>query len=296
MKFRKAYIEITNACNLSCDFCPRTSREPLFMDDGLFEIACAQLQGRVEHLHLHVMGEPLLHPRLEKYLDVCAFYGHRVSLITNGLLLAQRGPGLTAKPALRLLGVSLHSYSGQMDEAGLRSYLEAVKNFAALAADGSRCIVQMRFWNKGVDSASQAGLFQLIEETFCLPYSLEDKLKTRRSFMLGTNLCLDSSAPFQWPSLDNEDYGGQGTCYGLRRQCAVLADGTVTACCLDNNGTLDLGNIRERSLTDIFSGIRAVAIRGGFEQGVVVEELCRKCPYRLRFKLSTPRREPDASS
>lgn len=32
-KFKKIYIEITNVCNLSCDFCPTTRRMPMFMDE-----------------------------------------------------------------------------------------------------------------------------------------------------------------------------------------------------------------------------------------------------------------------
>ena len=126
-------------------------------------------------------------------------------------------------------------------------------------------------------------MFRLIRETFDLPYPPEDQLKIKRSFMIGKNLCIDSAAQFEWPSLANKDYGDVGTCYGLRKQCAVLADGTVTACCLDNNAALCLGNIWQRPLMEILSGKRAVAIRKGFERGVVVEELCKKCSYRLRF-------------
>ena len=29
--YKKAYLEITNVCNLSCAFCPKTSREPRFV-------------------------------------------------------------------------------------------------------------------------------------------------------------------------------------------------------------------------------------------------------------------------
>jgi radical SAM protein with 4Fe4S-binding SPASM domain len=77
--------------------------------------------------------------------------------------------------------------------------------------------------------------------------------------------------------------GEAGTCLGLRKQCAILADGTVTPCCLDGNGELALGSAKVTMLADILSGPRATAIRQGFERGVVVEDLCRRCTYRLRF-------------
>jgi MoaA/NifB/PqqE/SkfB family radical SAM enzyme len=285
MKFRKTYIEITNQCNLSCGFCPKTSRKPLFMDDALFDSVCKQLTGLSEQLFFHVMGEPLLHPRLPAFLDICESYGHRVHVVTNGLLLAKLCTTLAAKPALRQLNVSLHSCAGQSNGADLRTVLAAVKLFIDTTAEGPGPIVQLRLWNKGAaDPAFQRAALGFIEETFNLPHSIEERLSVRRSFMLGERLCIDSTEPFEWPSIDNKDYGGRGTCYGLRKQCAVLADGAVTACCLDNNGILNLGNAGERSLSDILSGDRARAIREGFERGFIAEELCRKCSYRLRFK------------
>lgn len=289
MKFRKVYIEITNQCNLSCRFCPKTDREPLFMDETLFDAICGQLRGLVQRLYLHVMGEPLLHPRLAAYLDICSFYGHRVNIVSNGTLLAQRGGELLEKPALRQLSVSLHSQARQGGEESLHAYLRAIRDFAAQAALRSDFLVQLRLWNKGAsDPAFQSVMLQSIQETFGLPDALGQRLNDRRSFMLGKNLCIDSVEPFEWPSLSGKDYGDKGTCLGLRKQCAILADGEVTACCLDNNGALGCGTVKERALRDILSGARASAIREGFERGIVVEPLCRRCAYRLRFTPGFP--------
>lgn len=256
------------------------------MDDALFTSLCAQLQGRSERLYLHVMGEPLTHPRLPLLLDTCESYCHKVHLVTNGLLLPELGDSLTSKPALSQLNVSLHGLAGQANEGRLRGILAFVKKHADTTGGKKGPVVQLRLWNKGAtDPGFQPTAFRLIQETFCLPYSLERRLDTRRSFMLAENVCIDFTEPFEWPSLDNNDRGQRGACYGLRRQCAVLADGTVTACCLDNNGTLALGNAGERPLFEILNGERALAIRSGFERGMVVENLCRKCSYRLRFSV-----------
>ena len=41
---RKAYLEITNICNLSCSFCPGTRREKSFMSTETFSILASKLR------------------------------------------------------------------------------------------------------------------------------------------------------------------------------------------------------------------------------------------------------------
>ena len=63
----------------------------------------------------------------------------------------------------------------------------------------------------------------------------------------------------------------------------VLVDGTVVPCCLDNEGTIALGNILETPLQDILDGERARALFEGFSRRRAVEPLCRKCGYARRY-------------
>ena len=44
MRFAKAYVEITNICNLSCAFCPKTKRAPRQMTPAEFELLAARLR------------------------------------------------------------------------------------------------------------------------------------------------------------------------------------------------------------------------------------------------------------
>ena len=74
-----------------------------------------------------------------------------------------------------------------------------------------------------------------------------------------------------------------GYCYGLKDQLAILVDGTVVPCCLDDEGSMKLGNIFEQSLDDIINGERARRIIEGFQKRIAVEELCQKCSYKNQF-------------
>ena len=42
--YKKAYLEITNVCNLSCSFCPKTKRPPRFVSVEEFSRLLCQVQ------------------------------------------------------------------------------------------------------------------------------------------------------------------------------------------------------------------------------------------------------------
>ena len=53
---KKAYVEITNRCNLACSFCPKTKRAPRTMSAQEFDLILSRLEGYVQYVYLHVMG------------------------------------------------------------------------------------------------------------------------------------------------------------------------------------------------------------------------------------------------
>jgi len=58
--FRRAFIEITNSCNLACGFCASSSRPKTEMTLENFERAAAQAGELAAVLFLHLLGEPLI--------------------------------------------------------------------------------------------------------------------------------------------------------------------------------------------------------------------------------------------
>ena len=87
---KRAYIEITNICNLACSFCPGTKRPGRMMSAAEFRRLAEKLRGHVKYIYLHVMGEPLLHPELEDILAAAGEMGFKVCITTNGTLVEKR--------------------------------------------------------------------------------------------------------------------------------------------------------------------------------------------------------------
>lgn len=278
--FSRIYLEITNCCNLSCAFCPGMRRARRMLPAEEFRLLAGKLRPWTDYLYLHVLGEPLLHPQLAEILASAVELGFRVCLVTNGTLLAQRLDTLLAAPALHKLSVSLHSFEANDAPMPLETYLAAVwDGCARLAERGVLCA--LRLWNEGGLEEKNAEILRYLERR-CGRRIADIPADRRRNRTLRPNLFLEHAEKFDWPApgapLRRVEF-----CHGLRRQLAVLCDGTVVPCCLDGEGELALGNLFRQELEDILRGERAAAIHAGFDARRPVEELCRRCGYAERF-------------
>ena len=99
-KLKKAYLEITNLCNLRCSFCPGTKRKTGFIAPEDFRLLAGRLRPHTDYLYLHLMGEPLMHPKLDELLGIAEGLDFRVMVTTNGTLLPERGGLLIDSPAV----------------------------------------------------------------------------------------------------------------------------------------------------------------------------------------------------
>ena len=276
----RVYIEITNRCNLACDFCHGTKRPLGTMPPEDFRRIAKKLRGETSYLYLHVLGEPLLHPQLKELLAIAGELGFRVCLVTNGTLLHKRREELLAAKSLHKVSVSLHSFEGNGGAGDLPAYLQQVWDVCLpLSERGVLCA--LRLWNEGtaprLNSAVEAFLSQRIgRDVESLPRD------ARGNRTLRPNLFLERAERFGWPDL-NAPESGANFCHGFTRQLAVLWDGTVTPCCLDSEGDIPLGNLLSQPLEEILQGERAAAMAAGFAARKPTEELCRRCGYARRF-------------
>ena len=282
-QLRKAYLEITNVCNLSCSFCVGTRRPKGFLSPEQFRTLAEKIRPHTEYLYLHLMGEPLLHPQLSELLACAERLKFRIMLTTNGTLLPQLGNLLCSSPAVHRINISVHSFEANQGDGGLCTYLDQCVAFAQqAAAAGKRCV--LRLWNldgeetRGQNTQNDVILARLAE-VFPKPWN-----ENQRGTTLADRIHLEWGEKFDWPDLSAQEGGEAGFCYGLRDQVGVLCDGTVVPCCLDHEGDIPLGNLYQQSLEEILNGPRAKAIYQGFSQGKAVEELCRKCGYARRFR------------
>ena len=130
-KFKRIYLEITNVCNLNCNFCPKTKRKYKFLKLGEFKNRLREIKPYTKYIYLHLMGEPLLHPNIKEFLDLASEEGFYVNLTTNGTLLKKNKEILLKSEAVRLrqINISLHSFEANNSEIDFNVYLRDIIEF-----------------------------------------------------------------------------------------------------------------------------------------------------------------------
>ncbi|KAF0226065.1 MAG: radical SAM protein [Erysipelotrichaceae bacterium] len=274
MPYQRIYIEITNVCNLNCSFCLPTQRKSQFMSVSEFEHILTEIKDHTQHIYLHIKGEPTLHPQLKQFMDLAAQVHLKVHLVSNGTLLDQLDFDLLVHPALAQLSISLHSVQNMNTEKRV-SYLKSIENII-MRSKTFYFTLFLRVWNE-----NNTEIIDWLSSILNTEIHYEPN---KHRIKISKNITLDFDKVFTWPSLDHEFVGLAGSCYGGLKMMGFLVDGTVTPCCLDNEGDIALGNIHTTSFIDLIQSPRYLSFTSGLASIQLIEPLCQHCTYHLKHK------------
>ena len=70
-------------------------------------------------------------------------------------------------------------------------------------------------------------------------------------------------------------------CYHPYTDFGVLWNGDVTLCCLDHDGTLGVGNVRENSIEKVLKSADSKKLRASMYSLEALHPTCKKCQSRL---------------
>ena len=273
--YSRAYVEVTNICNMNCSFCHGHSRPPRQMTEEEYARVLEQLKGKTKYIYHHLMGEPLVHPKLPRFIQMASQAGFHPMITTNGSLLDRRGDELLIQ-GLHKINISIHSFEGDSQDAHCR-YIQKVADFAHKASQFG-IIISLRLWNKGCDDGRNQTAMDVLKVNFPDPW-----VENTRGYRLRDGVFLEWGDRFAWPDQNAPDGGENLTCRGLMDHFGILSDGTVVPCCLDSDGVIALGNVFREELSDILASPRAKAMVDGFRCRKAVEDLCRRCGYARKF-------------
>ncbi len=256
------------------------------MEPALFKTVANAVAPLTEEVCFHLMGEPLLHPEFENYLHYCESIGLRVNLTTNGILLDEKRATALLNPTLSQINFSLQSFESNFPGEDNSSYLQNLYDFTERAIQVRPDLyINYRLWNEGAAGAqaSNAVMIEKIRIGLHVEFEPTTSIQWRKGVHIKNRVYLHRDSRFEWPNPHHPVRAERGFCHGLSSHIGILADGTVVPCCLDKEGVINLGNCGSQNIEDVLQSSRATAIREGFQNGLLVEDLCKKCTFIARF-------------
>lgn len=264
-KYKKIYVEITNSCNLTCPFCAKSKRPKEFITIDNFKIILEKLKNYTDYLYFHILGEPLIHPKINELIDL-ASKNYKVNITTNGYLIKN----IKDNKNIRQLNISLHSYNERYNKS-LEDYLNDIFEVTDKLKEYS--FISYRLW---VTSIYNKDIIDILNKKY---NSNLDYKNIKNNSTISKNIFISTHDEFIWPN-DSYDLNNFGPCYALKDHIGILSNGSVVPCCLDSEGVIKLGNIYENNLDEIRFSKRYRSIEEGFKNNIRIEELCKKCNFK----------------
>jgi MoaA/NifB/PqqE/SkfB family radical SAM enzyme len=283
MKFNKIYIELTNICGLSCDFCPTKISQNKTIDLNTFEEILIQVQRYTKVITFHVFGDPLVLKNLNLYLDLSLKYNLKVELVTTGYYLKNFTVDTFLHSAIKQINFSLNSFNKNDMNMGLKEYLKPMIKIAKQKVKQDKnMFINFRLWNLDTihsENDFNTQVYDILQKEFDI--NLQN-IQTTKSIRIDNKVLIDFDQYFVWPNL-NSNHFSHNKCYGLKSHFAILSNLKVVPCCLDSYGCIDLGNLKTESLDTILQKQKTKDIIDGFKNNIAVETLCQKCEFKDRF-------------
>jgi len=266
MKLKKIYIEITNACNLSCDFCIKNKRKINYMTFAEFKTIIDKINTKTKEIYLHILGEPLLHQNINEFIDYANNKNIKVNITTNGYLIKK----IKDNHNINRLNISIHSFNEKY-QMTLDEYLKNI--FNVIDNIKNKTYITIRLWIKDKNTKYILDFINKRYQTNITDIKDNNKIK------ITNNLLIDTFHEFIWPDLNNNYYNEVGTCKGLIDHIGILSDGTIIPCCLDSQKIINLGNIYQDNLEEIFNKEIVKEMIKGFKNNYKCQELCKHCSF-----------------
>ena len=258
------------------------------MDLKKFDLLNGELKNITNELAYHIVGDPLVVSNLKDYLDISLKHNLKVNITTTANNLNKSHYEALTHKALKQVNFSINSYNANSHKKTIDEYLEPIFDFCKYAIDKkNEFFINLRIWNFDEEKSAKEfnnTIFQKAHNYFDFILDINELYKNRpKNIRIDRKTFFNFDDYFEWPSLENKFISKKGFCYGLDSHFGILASGDVVPCCLDKDACINLGNIYENSINEILSSKRVLNIQNGFKKNELVEELCQKCSYRVRF-------------
>jgi MoaA/NifB/PqqE/SkfB family radical SAM enzyme len=284
-------IELSPRCNLRCGFCALRTREnqpKTDMDFALFQRITQEMRDAgVEEIGLFYLGESTMNPSLlvSALHHVKALGFPYVFLTTNGTMLEQDVARHLFAGGLDSLKFSMNASDEEQYEKVMgvkgRLLLDAVRNLKAAAEMRERMGAKCGIYASSIqyDGEQQERMqafldkhvIPFVDEHYYLPlFSNMAKITVDRANELGFT-----------PTAGNQGRVGALRhplpCWSAFTEGHVRADGGLSACCFDSDGTFEMGNLRDTPFMKAWNSPKFQELRAAHLAFDVKGTICEGC-------------------
>jgi len=276
----RLWIEPTNFCNLRCIMCPNSSNRPIkkgYMDMKLFKEIINKANPFAYDINLSHRGESLLHPHLIEMIKYAKSKNLHLRLNTNATLLTEEKSSQLIKSGLDFISFSFDGFDKETYEKIRRG---------AKFNDTILNIVDFLKIKKSLKSSTPYALLEVL----AFPEVLKQNVVQRENFLkhfksLPLNK-IEIKPLHNWggnlPSLNGKEIIQKKMkytpCTNIWYSLTILWDGSVSPCPQDWYNEFSLGNIKDRSLSEIWNSEKMVYLRKSIAKGEFQKiKICREC-------------------
>jgi radical SAM protein with 4Fe4S-binding SPASM domain len=283
-------FEPTTSCNLRCPECPsglrQFSRPTGMLDKSFFEQTIDEIHKQLFYLIFYFQGEPYLNPSFLDMVKYASDKGIYTATSTNAHYMDDANAKATVESGLDRLIISIDGTTQETYE----QYRIGGDLGKVLA--GTRNIIK---WKKELKSKTPHVIFQFlvvrpnehqIDDVKKLGKDMgvdEVRLKTAQiyDYQHGSDLIPTIPVFSRYEEMPDNSYKIKNkmgnSCWKLWHSCVITWDGLVVPCCFDKDATHQLGDLKERTFTDVwFNGsyhkFRASLVRSRSEI-----DICKNC-------------------
>lgn len=263
-------IEPTNHCPYKCIMCPRglgrMHRSAGFMKMDTFSSLVKQFPVNQKLVRLHHFGEAVLHPEIDTMIRMVADVGLISVLSVNPATLSSALIQKLIKSGIHIICFSLDALSdeGLLQIRGIkRSFKECwaiIEEFIRISRESGVSvlkIIQMVRLKHNEDDREE---FWKIKNKY--PES-DVYLYLTENYGFGDVNLIEKTTPGGSAYISS----GSKSCGAPFSEVSILWNGDVVLCCYDYDGFNIIGNVHEKSLSEIWHDIKVNEVRRLFRSG-----------------------------
>jgi len=266
---KEVRIEICTLCNYKCKFCPHEydfHRDKTIMNLDMFKSILLKINKEapyIDFLSFSGMGETFLDPTIFDKIQYAKDLGYQINILTNGSLFNEEKIKKLVDLDIYSLHISLHS-------ANREKYQEITK------ADELDNVVQ------NIKKINKFKKNMKLIINCVIPEYDEKEINLIRELIESEVDLLEIWKPHNWNDWASYREGdiNKTTCgRPFNGPLQIQIDGTINMCCFDYDGKLILGDFKNQTLEEVFTGEEYIKLYKTHKEDKILESdyICKNC-------------------